>query len=604
MTYENIVFKYPNMFVKDGYFYMFDHDLDVLVQKVDDGSTAFTYPLDSVLSTQVKGIEYGGGYFWTLQDEGSNINIKKWKIDNFLCKLVDSHTIVSFSDSDEMVLYIDDEFDSGSYDPPWDKGGTTDSTITLVSGEAVVTSSDFGSGGSNWAGPYLDLSLSSTSDFYIKIRFKYNMTSVSQMFYLGFSLFEDTSEFLSATAYDAWNGFTAGYARLRYNDSSNLYQNDILTNNAYNTFELSRTDNNVSFDVNGINRYSGTVDKVIFNKLRLNFFRHFSYSPPEALYVDYVTMSGIAIQNIKSETFSVENYFTMLSSGINMSDDYIYINKYYGNVISGTELRVGPNNDGFYSYSTVTSVSGNKLFLDNPIDYVFSANTSVELASGLWVFNDNSFGSTTPGALYKFNPSTFDYIEHHNDIEYYGITASTFRQGMSKVFSTDTSAIIYTKSTNLKFINVNNLSNTVFMTMDNLRVDGTTVIPIYDISIYNDMVVRLQDEATYYNTDNSWTSYNYQVSPIRRFVDSITVDADNKILNSDGVSTTEIISTVFDQYSDPIFLKLVFFEDDDDTGYMTISPAFTNSAGVAKSYYRAGTSPAHVTITATATQND
>jgi len=406
MTYENINFKYKNMCVHDNYFFTFDHDLDVLIQKVDDGSTAFTYPTDVSIGVEVKSLEYGGGYFWSLQyNNTTSVIIKKWKIENFICILVDSHIV----------------------------GNTPD---------------------------------------------------------------------------------------------------------------------------------------------------------------------------VDSDTFSIENYDTVLASGISTGNDYLYLDDYYSVTTTGTLLMVGPNDDAQYEYKTVTTVSGNKLFTDSVFDNNYLVGSDVNLATNVWLFNNESFVAVNPGSLFTLRPDDLSLVSYIDDIEYENILSSTFGKELGGVFSSTASAIMYTKSSNLKFIDVSNFSNVAFMVMDNTKIDGMTIIPVYDVGLSNATVFRLQDEAAYYGVNYSWTNYNYQVSTTRRFVDSMTVDAVSKILNSDGVSTAEVISTVFDQYNDPIFLKLVFFEDDDSTGYMTISPAYTNTAGVGYSYYRAGTTPAHVTITATATQND
>lgn len=52
MTYENLNFKKFNMTFVDGYFYMVAEDDDLLVQKLDDGATAFSYPLVHYLLMQ------------------------------------------------------------------------------------------------------------------------------------------------------------------------------------------------------------------------------------------------------------------------------------------------------------------------------------------------------------------------------------------------------------------------------------------------------------------------------------------------------------------------------------------------------------------------
>ena len=65
------------MTVIDGYFYMFDEQWDSLIQKLDDGTVSFTYPLDTLISNPIKSLEFDGINFWTL--EGSVV-VRKWKI--------------------------------------------------------------------------------------------------------------------------------------------------------------------------------------------------------------------------------------------------------------------------------------------------------------------------------------------------------------------------------------------------------------------------------------------------------------------------------------------------------------------------------------------
>jgi hypothetical protein len=95
MAYENIRFRKPNMAVVDGYFWMLDDDLDVLVAKTDDGTQAFTYPLDTDITGVVKAIEYDGYNLWTLEQPATtSIRIRRWKLVNYICKLVDTFDLV------------------------------------------------------------------------------------------------------------------------------------------------------------------------------------------------------------------------------------------------------------------------------------------------------------------------------------------------------------------------------------------------------------------------------------------------------------------------------------------------------------------------------
>ena len=91
MAYENITLRKQNVVMVDGYFYMIDEDLDSLIVKTDDGTQAFSYPLDTTISTEISSLEYDGRNFWTLENlAGNDIRIRRWYIDNYVLKLRDN----------------------------------------------------------------------------------------------------------------------------------------------------------------------------------------------------------------------------------------------------------------------------------------------------------------------------------------------------------------------------------------------------------------------------------------------------------------------------------------------------------------------------------
>ena len=91
MAYENITLRKQNVVMVDGYFYMIDDDTDSLIVKTDDGTQAFSYPLDTTISNEIVSLEYDGRNFWTLENlAGNNIRIRRWYIDNYVLKLRDS----------------------------------------------------------------------------------------------------------------------------------------------------------------------------------------------------------------------------------------------------------------------------------------------------------------------------------------------------------------------------------------------------------------------------------------------------------------------------------------------------------------------------------
>ena len=79
----------------DGYFYMMDENQDAMIVKTDDGTQAYSYPLDTIISDQVVSMEYDGRNFWTLENPGSDtIRIKRWNLENYVLKQRDNFTMV------------------------------------------------------------------------------------------------------------------------------------------------------------------------------------------------------------------------------------------------------------------------------------------------------------------------------------------------------------------------------------------------------------------------------------------------------------------------------------------------------------------------------
>ena len=142
---DNIKLRKQNFTVKDGYFYTFDDDQDALLQKTDDGNTAFSYPCDNILTREIQSLEFDGVYFWSLESSGGDpaeniLYIKRWKLENYVCKLKaifelessSSHflnancftiehyhtTINTTISGGSSVLYIDDYWSDVNIIPP------------------------------------------------------------------------------------------------------------------------------------------------------------------------------------------------------------------------------------------------------------------------------------------------------------------------------------------------------------------------------------------------------------------------------------------------------------------------------------------------------
>jgi len=104
MTYENINFREANMAYHDNYFYFFDDSFDVLYQKVADGDTAFTYPLNSVIGSSILSLEHDGINFWTMQDVSGDAVIKRWRIEGNTVNLKNSLVFTPNFDSEAFTV--------------------------------------------------------------------------------------------------------------------------------------------------------------------------------------------------------------------------------------------------------------------------------------------------------------------------------------------------------------------------------------------------------------------------------------------------------------------------------------------------------------------
>lgn len=95
MAYENIYLRKANVAMVEGYFWMMDEDTDTLIVKTDDGTLAYSYPLDNTIDTPIVSMEYDGRNIWTMRSTGTNqMTVERWYINNYICTLRDSFDFV------------------------------------------------------------------------------------------------------------------------------------------------------------------------------------------------------------------------------------------------------------------------------------------------------------------------------------------------------------------------------------------------------------------------------------------------------------------------------------------------------------------------------
>lgn len=96
MSFENITLRRQNLVMVGGYFYMIDEGQDSLIVKTDDGTFAYSYPLDTTLVNTVISLEHDGHNLWSLENPGGDtITIRRWNIENYVLKLRDTFTKIA-----------------------------------------------------------------------------------------------------------------------------------------------------------------------------------------------------------------------------------------------------------------------------------------------------------------------------------------------------------------------------------------------------------------------------------------------------------------------------------------------------------------------------
>lgn len=299
-------------------------------------------------------------------------------------------------------------------------------------------------------------------------------------------------------------------------------------------------------------------------------------------------------------TFSIEAFCSTLDEELPIGSTYITLpDSFVWDIPLGTVVTIGPNEDGFHEDVTVTgTITKNVFGLDFYTSLNFSKGANISFVNNLWLFNNYNGTVAAPCLIrYSLINNESDYILE--DESFSSTTGSTFY-----VDADYNCYILYAYGTALRFFNIENKEMEKAFTMDNIRVNGTTINTIYGLEVENDTLYRLQNNMKYFGVDYSQSTYNYQCSTLRSFVDSISMEIYPKILPSNGISLAEVTTIIQDQYGNPSQYKVAHLSDDDDTGYITTTQPLTNLQGVATSYYRAGLSVREVTIVSLATQYD
>jgi len=589
MTYENINFREANMTYHDGYFYFFDDSFDVLYQKVADGDTAFTYPLSDDLSTHIVYDDFTGA-------SGNSLNPAYWNLSSSVIfdnnvRFNETGSASRFNGKDKTVL-------AGNFDMriDFDLISTPSTNYWEVILDVIESSTRFfrlartysngnkyyfgyWDGGPSWI-QFTSVPGSQTSG---KLRFTRSGNTFTGYYWNGSSwtVISSRSESFSHILYPRVGGQSYG-------------SNPSITIDVDNFWTNIPIGSPVQTEHDGINfwtmqSYAGNAGVLARRWQTSNYTCDLKEQRP-------------IISNFDSEAFTVEHYHTVLSTAVSGGDTLMQTDLYYNTtIVSGSVLTLGPNSSNQYEDVEVVSVSGVDITLSSGVQNDYGAGDSVNFYNNLWIFN-----SYAAGTLHKVSARTGVNITTYSGISYDDISACTFSR-VRHVTTSRVDSLIYINDSNLTYLDIDNIAVPYdTMTIDTLKPPAT-YIKVYDMALDGNNIYRLQSEARYYETNYVWSTYNYVISTVRRFIGSVSLSAYPTILPANGVNVSDLSTIVQDQYGDGMISKPVFFTDTDSVGFITTTPAYTDyffGTGEAVSAYKAGITNGAVTIEATATQYD
>lgn len=322
-----------------------------------------------------------------------------------------------------------------------------------------------------------------------------------------------------------------------------------------------------------------------------------------------ISGSDINADAYDSQAFSVEHYHDTFDIATASGSGTILLTTYSGTSIldftttagDGLTLHLGPNTNGEEEDVTVTGTITGGVTISGTTQYDYAENGEINFYTYLWIFND-----VAGGALYKADAYTGAYITKYTGGAYSDVTASTFYNVDSFASFGAVDTLAYIKGTNILFVNVGAAGATLpyygSMVMENIESNETTVIPVQDITMFDQNIYRLQATSDDGTTDD-FGQYSYELSSLDSFITSISVSAAPALIAANAVSTSTITAIVKDQFLQPVTSRFVYFTvASAGGGSIPAAPATTDSTGTATEVYSSGTTASEPQITARSEQ--
>ena len=589
----------------------------------------FSYPFDTVLSGTVQSLEHDGANFWALEEkkdgEGETIGrtLKRWRVHNYVCKLQQT---LHFDDS-EQHIYDVDTFSIEHYH--------TVLTTTASGGSTTIYIDDYSDSPGAVVGSTIHIGPNEDGDF--------EDTVVSGTVFGGITL-ED----------QLVNSYVAGDA-ISFHKYIWMFNNNNGTDEttgALYKFDSSTGDYVTRYpggqykDITACTFYTvpsfveyGPVDTLAYIKGTNTLFVDVSenasvITDAEDANDDFTDTNGsppnTTFWDIKEGSPTIQNnkLHTSTALGEESLTSAYYLRGNFEVSVMGTLSTYPTTYSGAESFEHLLG-----LMFTNEADrycYIARANND-ELAtqSGINNFHILSYKTSqeiefseeatySGGGLvdsYEFRMSragdnvSFYYKKGAEPLEFLG-TVQMFDSpcklmlGLKNTINSSVIAnfddLVYDSGELIYYETATELPFYGSMVMENISADKSTVISVYDLVMAGENVYRLQNQE---DGGGSMSGYNYQLSPLASFVTSISLAASPAILAANGISTSDIVSYVKDQFLQPIAGRRVTFSVDagDLIGGTQIN---TDSDGMAQTEYKSGTTAQEVIVTAVVEQTN
>ena len=585
MSNKNIKFLKRNFTIVDDYFFNINHESSLLCAFNSQGNLVNSFPLTESITNEVTCLIHDGFNFWSMETDGSDtddgIIIRKWNIyGNYCCNLIKSIYFNTKSHTN-FGRVLEDTFYDDVIDDNW-----------------VVSSGEWEEANKN-----ISVISGNPAKIHTLIDTLYNFnlnvgllcTGINTLGTFSINLYKNSNLIVTLIINDAISSETYTVKE----NGAIIYTETIYSKKLYtdkvNAIIINRSDYKTQFIINGYVIFSSdSFTDGNLNKLEFEFFNYSGYT---VLGFDDVTMDGDYGNFIfESETFALEYYNTSFKDKTDSGTSIISLVDPYTNIIEpGDILILGPNKDGFSEEVTVSGYLGNNEYgLPFFTFYDYEVGDIISLYKHIWLFNNYTTTEHT-GALYKIDAETSDIKTWYSDNTFSNISACYIAEITEIKQIGIQNCIMYVSAASIKFLDVYNPLNIhCTMLIDNFF--SAEIFKVYGLTINNGVIYRLQLKTNYFGTEYTETTYNYQCSPIKNFVETVLLSVDPLILPNTGVNKAIVRCNSQDQYGYPSEGATALFSENSPTGYMGLNEYRLDKEGNATTFYVSGTEIGVITI--------